>query len=187
MMSHHKAISKADMVAAFPASTTNINRTLSFHEFIRVIFHLIQCSQIHASVLSNLGLLFVCIPDILWGNYSGDAYPPDPIDPDIIPLREPGQDDVTWENYRIQWHYMKMLFQDFKTMNAALVYHVLALMGETYTKDFTKMRITNLDMQFWECLAYFVDKYGETNESERATNKTRMKTSWSLQDGYEKL
>ena len=42
-------------------------------------------------------------------------------------------------------------------------------------------------MQFRECLAYFVDKYGETNESKRATNKTSMKTSWSLQDGYEKL
>ena len=49
------------------------------------------------------------------------------------------------------------------------------------------MRITNPDMQFRECLAYFVDKYGETNESERATNKTRMKTSWSLLDGYGKL
>ena len=49
------------------------------------------------------------------------------------------------------------------------------------------MRITNLDMQFQECLAYFVDKYGETNESERAKNKTCMKTACSLQDGYEKL
>ena len=60
-------------------------------------------------------------------------------------------------------------------------------MEETYTKDFTNMRITNPDMQFCECLAYFVDKYGETNKSEQSTNKTRMKTSWSLQDGYEKL
>ena len=33
-------------------------------------------------------------------------------------------------------------------------------MEETYTKDFNNMRITNLDMQFRECLAYFVDKYG---------------------------
>ena len=49
------------------------------------------------------------------------------------------------------------------------------------------MRITNPDMQFRECLAYFVNIYGKTEESERATNKTSMKTSWSLQDGYEKL
>ena len=49
------------------------------------------------------------------------------------------------------------------------------------------MRIINPDIQFRECLVYFVNKYGETKESEQATNKTRMKTSWSLQDGYEKL
>ena len=72
-------------------------------------------------------------------------------------------------------------------MNAALVDQFLALMEETYTKYFTNMRITNPYMQFRECLAYFFDKYGETNESERATNKTRMKKSWSLQYGYEKL
>ena len=90
-------------------------------------------------------------------------------------------------NYRIQWHYMKMLCQDFKTMNAALVGRFLALMEETYTKDFTNMRIKNPDMQFCECLAYFVDKYGETNKSKQATDKTCMKTSWYLQDGHEKL
>ena len=49
------------------------------------------------------------------------------------------------------------------------------------------MRITITYMQVRECLAYFVDRYGETNKSERTTKKTRMKTSWSLQDGYEKL
>ena len=86
MTSHHKATSKADMAGAFPTTTTNINGTPSLREFIRVIYHLIQCSQTHASVLSNLGLLFVCIPDILWLNYSGDEYPPDTIDPGIIPL-----------------------------------------------------------------------------------------------------
>ena len=72
-------------------------------------------------------------------------------------------------------------------MNADLVDLFLSIMEETYTKDFTNMRITNPDMQFRECLAYFVDKYGETNKSERVTNKTRKKTAWSLQDGYEKL
>ena len=82
---------------------------------------------------------------------------------------------------------MKMLCQDFKTMNTAIVDQFLSLMEETYTNYFTNMRITNLGMQFCECLAYFVDKYGEMNKSERATNKTRMKTSWSLQYSYEKL
>ena len=121
MTSLHKATSKADMAAALPDTTTNINGTPSLREFIWVIYHLIQCSQNDVSVLSNLGLLFVCIPYILWGNYPGDAYPPYSIDPGIIPLFQPGQDDVTWENYCIQWHYMKMLCQYFKTMNAALV------------------------------------------------------------------
>ena len=96
MTSLNKAISKSDMAEELPATTTNINGTPYLREFIRVIYHLIQCSQTHASVLSNLGLLFVCIPDILWGNYSGDTYPPNPIDPVIIPLRQPCQDNVTW-------------------------------------------------------------------------------------------
>ena len=50
-------------------------------------------------------------------------------------------------------------------MNADLVDRFLSMMEETYTKDFTNMRITNPDMQFQECLSYFVDKNGETNES----------------------
>ena len=60
-------------------------------------------------------------------------------------------------------------------------------MEETYTTDFTDMRITNPDMQFRECLSYFFDKYGDTNKSKQATNETRMKILWSLQDGFEKL
>ena len=64
MPSHHKATSKANMVSAFPTTTTNINGTPSLREFIRLIYHIIQCSKTHVSVLSNLGLLFVCIPYI---------------------------------------------------------------------------------------------------------------------------
>ena len=85
MTSLQKATSNADMAAASPATTTNINGTPSHREFIQVIYHLIQCSQTHVSVLSKLSLLFVCIPYILWGNYSGDAYPPYPTDPGIMP------------------------------------------------------------------------------------------------------
>ena len=155
MTSHSKSTLKADMAAAFPTTTININGTPSLCEFIWVIYHLIQCSQTHASVLSNLGLIFVCIPNILWGNYSSNAYPPDPIDPGIIPLRQPGQDNVTWENYHIQWHYMNMLCQYFKRMNAALVDISLSLMEETYTKDFTNIKITNPYMQFCEMSSIF--------------------------------
>ena len=79
------------------------------------------------------------------------------------------------------------MHNDFKTMNSALTNRFVSLIEAAYTKDYTQSRLRNPTQHFRECFAYFVGKYGATNETERADNKERMKTSWTLQDGWERL
>ena len=72
-------------------------------------------------------------------------------------------------------------------MNSALTDRFVSLIEPAYTKDYTTSRLRNPNQQFRECFAYFVLKYGATNETERADNKERMKATWTLQDGWERL
>ena len=81
----------------------------------------------------------------------------------------------------------KKLHEDFETMNSALTDRCVSLIDTAYTKDYTQSRLWNPTQQFRECFAHFVGKYGATNETERADNKERMKTAWTLQDGWEHL
>ena len=49
------------------------------------------------------------------------------------------------------------------------------MMEETYTKDFTNTRITNPDMQFRECLAYFVEVWArDAHRSWKQSVKDQM-------------
>ena len=58
---------KADMLAAFPEAPPKIIGIPNLREMIRVMYHMMACSQSHASAASPLalGLLFVCLPIIL--------------------------------------------------------------------------------------------------------------------------
>ena len=174
-------------MAAFPESVPKIIGAPNLREIIRVMHHLMQCSQSHASDASPLGLLFACLPQIIWSAYSQDAYPQDPRDPGaVLNINE------TWTpnevlNFKAQWEHAKKRYEDFTTMNSALTDRFCSLIGQEYTADFTHMRISQPDTQFRQCLMYFLGKYGKTNETERAENKQRMKHQWTLQDGWERL
>ena len=72
---------KADMLAAFPETIPKIVGTPNLQEMIRLMQHLMICSQKHATEASSLGFLFVCLPQALWPVYSQDPYPNDPTNP----------------------------------------------------------------------------------------------------------
>ena len=44
-----------------------------------------ECSQTHDTDLSALNFLFVCLPPLLYGNYTTTAYPLNPSDPGLTP------------------------------------------------------------------------------------------------------
>ena len=179
--------SKADMIAAFPDAVPKINDAPNLREIIRVMHHLMQCSQSHASDASTLGLLFACLPQIIWSAYSPDDYPQDPQDPGAVLTINEAWTPNEVLNYKAQWEHAKKRYEDFKTMNSALTDRFCSLIKQEFTADFTHMRISQPDTQFRQCLMYFLGKYGKTNETERAENKQRMRQQWTLQDGWERL
>ena len=181
------ATSKADMITAFPEAVSKVNGAPNLREIIRVMHHLMQCSQSHTSDASTLGLLFACLPQIIWSAYSQDAYPQDPQDPGAVLTIDEAWTPNEVLNYKAQWEHAKKRYEDFKTMNSALTDRFCSLIGQEYTADFTHMRISHPDIQFRSCLMYFLGKYGKTNETERAENKQRIRQQWTLQDGWERL
>ena len=154
---------------------------------IRLMQHLMVCSQTYATEASPLGFLFICLPQPLWPAYSQDPYPNDPTNPGQVPVIQPQWSIPEWTNHKTQWEFFKKLHEDFKTMNSALTNRFVSLIDTAYTKDYTQSWLRNPTQQFQECFAHFLGKYGATNETERADNKERMKTAWTLQDGWEHL
>jgi len=178
---------KSEMLAAFPEAIPKIVGSPNLREMIRLMQHLMVCSQTHATEASPLGFLFVCLPQALWATYSQDAYPTDPQNPGPIPTMSEEMSDAQWQNHKTSWEYFKKIHNDFNTMNSALTDRFVSLIEPAYTKDYTTSRLRNPNQQFREAFAYFVGKYGATNEGERADNKDRMKAAWTLQDGWERL
>ena len=178
---------KADMLAVFPEPPPKIIGIPNLREMIRIMYHMMACSQSHASQASPLGLLFVCLPQPLWAAYSQDPYPADPMDPGFVPAVNPNFSPVEADNYKSQWAYVKTVYEDFRTMNSALIDRFLSLMDPTYTTDFTYARVTHPTLQFRDCFTYFIGRYGATNETERSENRERMKAPWTLQEGWERL
>ena len=175
---------KADMLAAIPEAPPKMIGTPNLREIIRVMYHLMECSQSHESAASPLGLLFVCLPQAMWGAYSNNPYPADP-----GPVANVAQNATPVEaaNYKDQWDFIKKVHTDFKTMNSAIIDRFLSFIDLAYKQDFVQARIAQPQVQFRDCLAYFLQRYGTTNETKRAKNKELMKTPWALQDRWERL
>ena len=177
---------KADMLAAFPETPPKMIGKPDLREIIRVMYHLMECSQSHESAASPLGLLFACLPQAIWGAYSQDPYPADPADPGLVANVPQNATPVEASNFKGQWDFVKKVHTDFNTMNSALIDRFLTFMDLAYKQDFMNTRVTNPRVQFRDCLAYFLQRYGNTNETERAKNKELMKIPWALQDGWER-
>ena len=163
---------KSEMLAAFPEAIPKIVGSPNLREMIRLMQHLMVCSQTHATEASPLGFLFVCLPQALWSTYSQDAYPTDPQNPGPISTMTEAMSDAQWKNHKTSWEYFKKIHNDFEIMNSALTDRFVSLIEPAYTKDYTTSRLRNPNQQFRESFAYFVMKYGATNETERGTTKT---------------
>ena len=85
MSSDQKPTTKADMMAAFPEPPAKIQGEPTLRELLRVLDHLMTCSQMHNYDLSTCNLLYIFIPEILYAKYTNEAYPQDSRNPGPIP------------------------------------------------------------------------------------------------------
>ena len=175
------------MLAAFPEAAPKINGQPTLRELIRVIQHLIQCSQTHESDISPLKLLFLCIPPELYSNYTAEAYPFIPVNPGPVPIYNPNDTPAQHANTKALWEYNSARRNDCYTMMSSLIDRFLSLIDLTYKSDFENHRISNPNITFRDCFHWFITQYGDTNELDREENKARMKKDWTLQDGWENL
>ena len=153
---------KADMLAAFPETIAKMIGKPNLREIIRVMYHMMECSQSHESTASPLGLLFACLPPSMWSAYSQDAYLSD------VPLNS---NPVETSNFKDQWNFLKKMHTDFQTVNSALINRFLTFIDLSHKQAFNNARVTNPKIQFRECLAYFLKQYGSTNKKEWPTTR----------------
>ena len=86
------------MLAAFPEAVPKIIGEPTIRELIRVLRHLMLCSQTQAYDLSTTNLLFVCVPPEIFANYDPNPYPTAPADPGPMPVFVAGEDISTASN-----------------------------------------------------------------------------------------
>ena len=95
-----------------------------------------ECSQTIDTDLSALNFLFVCIPPLLYGNYTNEVYPQNPADPGLSPNYAGTQSAADRANVKTQFSYAKMNYKEFEAINKALTEAFLELVLAEYTKEF---------------------------------------------------
>ena len=105
--------SKADMLKAFPESVSAIVGEPTLKEIIRVLRHLINCSQLHQVQNNNgLNLLHICLPAALYEffvtNPANQQYPARAVDPGKVPAHNSAKNPMIWSNEKLEWERRKM-------------------------------------------------------------------------------
>ena len=113
MSSAYKPTSKAEMLAAFPESVPAIVGQPTLKEMIRILIHLISCSQSHhVEYGSGLNLLHICLPAALYAffvtNPAHQQYPARAADPGDTPAHDPQGNAMVWSNEKLEWERRKM-------------------------------------------------------------------------------
>ena len=108
MSSAYKPTSKAEMLAAFPPSVPAIVGQPSLKEMIRLLMHLITCSQLHHVEYGNgLNLLHICLPAHLYENFVADPanqpYPNFANNPGDLPAHNTNGNAMVWSNKKLEW------------------------------------------------------------------------------------
>ncbi len=120
-----KSLTKHEMLQVFTVSPESIVGEPTMKELIRVLRHLIDCSQSHKLESKNdLNLLHMCCPEELYRAFSTNSaaqqYLQQVADPGKGPQYTPKQDVLVWANKKLLWERLKQIFKEEKTIDAAL-------------------------------------------------------------------
>ena len=189
MSSAYKPTSKSEMLAAFPPSVPAIVGQPSLKEMIRLLMHLITCSQSHHVEYGNgLNLLHICLPEHLYQRFVADPanqpYPHFANDPGDLPAHNAGGNAMVWSNEKLQWERAKMVYRDELNMDKALTDRLLQLTPSEYKQEFTLRLQTEPNMRFQDAFQYFVTRYTQADEHDRSENKATMDWDWTINDNF---
>ena len=187
MSTIHKITPKATMIAAFPTAISPVIGEPTARELIRVLRHIILCSQSHSVDYCRQNLLFLCVREPSWPHFSSDPWPTKPPAPGACPLFTDTNTVAQNANARNEWDYRKMCHQDCVHMNAALVERFLSLVKPQYHDEVNNELVNNPSVEFIEFFEYFTNSYGDTSEAKREGNRAEMKKEWHPSQGFQTL
>ena len=85
------------------------------------------------------------------------------------------------------WDVLNTDFWDIFNMNRAVVNRFLAHLDPATLPTFQAFYKQNPNMVFGRVFQWFLERYGQSNETDRFENRTRMQADWSFDDGGEIL
>ena len=140
--------SPATMSAGFPQMVAKIIGEPTLQELIRALnTHLIPCDQSHVTTSSTLNLLYICIPENIYAQYTNEPYPDPPTNP--------GNWDSDGKNTALGRTAAKVIcdklhrdFWDEANMNRVLITKFLALLDSSVVQSFQEALLTNQNMAF---------------------------------------
>ena len=188
----HCPTSKADMFSVFPDPPQAIIGEVNVNELFRLMRHMIPCAQSHETPSNNgLNLLHKALPEAVYRDYLPDPinqiYPPPLQNPGSSPVFVVGADPAALANARLQWELANKLYRDERTMDSALIDRWVSLFPEQYQGPFQNERTRNPNMTFLQCVHHFFETYGNITEQDREDNKTKMASTWTFADGWDRL
>ena len=177
------------MLKAFPESVPAIVGEPTLKDIIRVLRHLIDCSQSHQVTNNNgLNLLHICLPPALYAFFVTDPanqqYPARAADPGAVPAHNPAGNPMVWSNKKLEWECRKMRKTEEDNMDQALVERFLQLVLEVYKADFKIALNQDPNITFGNAFQWFLERYADHNENNRDENRTKMKFEWTIADNF---
>ena len=115
------------MLASFPGTVPKIISKPTMKKLVRLLCHLIDCSQSVDYEMSPLNFLFICIPEWLYRYYTNEPYIARPGSPGIIPIYNPADSAAQHANTKAQWEINKKMHCDPITMDSALIARFVSL------------------------------------------------------------
>ena len=177
-----------DMLTTFSAPVQGITGEPSLLELIRLIKHLMECSQKVKTDISPLNYLFLVLESGLYATHTADIYPTVPEHPG----RTPGYVDPSMAgeraNLKQEWEYALMWHNNCLNMNAALKSRLLSLIDANIVDTYKSAAgILAPNCAYIELLAWFATRYAISNEADCSQNKVQMESPWNPGNGFETL
>ena len=186
--------SVTDMKAVFaaPPPSLSVLGTPNLHNLVEILIYLARCAQTHKSTISpNMNLLYVAVPPTVYAHYTAEPYPvgmypypPRPTDaPNFVGANGSNEREARKVTHAIE----TKRYHDVQNMNTALIDTFLTLLPPPARLAYESIRIMNPNAVFRDVFQWFLEKYGETQATDRKNNLDRMTTQWTPTDGFDSL
>ena len=157
-----------DILANIPAHVLGILGEPTLRKLIRVIKHLMECSQKEETDISLLNYLCLVLEPDLYATHTADQYPQVPVHPGRTPVYEINHTPGERATANQEWEYALMTPNNSLNMNATHKSCFLSLIDSTIVKMYKNVAgILNLNCAYIQLLNWFTMRYATLNEADR--------------------